>query len=54
VGYDGEHDRITLTHGARSRAGFALGAVLAAEWIAGRSGLHGFDEVLEELVGKSG
>jgi len=54
VGYDGEHDRITLTHGARSRAGFALGAVLAAEWVVGRPGLHGFDEVLEEMLGRSG
>lgn len=50
VGYDGEYDRITLSHGARSRAGFALGAVLAAEWIADRPGLHGFDEVLETLL----
>jgi len=50
VGYDGEFDRITLTHAARSRAGFALGAVLAAEWIADRPGLHGFDEVLEAMV----
>lgn len=50
VGFDGEFDRITLTHGARSRAGFALGAVLAAEWIANRPGLHGFDEVLEAMV----
>jgi 4-hydroxy-tetrahydrodipicolinate reductase len=53
VGYDGEHDRITLTHGARSRAGFALGAVLAAEWVTGRSGLHGFDEVLEAMLDAS-
>ena len=51
VGYDGEPDKITLTHGARSRAGFALGAVLAAEWITGRAGLHGFDEVLEAMLG---
>lgn len=50
VGYDGEYDRITLTHGARSRAGFAQGAVLAAEWIAERPGLHGFDEVLETML----
>jgi len=50
VGLDGEFDRITLTHAARSRAGFALGAVLAAEWIAGRRGLHGFEEVLESML----
>jgi 4-hydroxy-tetrahydrodipicolinate reductase len=50
VGYDGAFDRITLTHAARSREGFALGAVLAAEFLEGRGGLHAFDEVLERLV----
>jgi len=50
VGFDGEYDKITLTHSARDRAGFALGAVLAAEWIAGRQGLHGFADVLESMV----
>jgi 4-hydroxy-tetrahydrodipicolinate reductase len=50
VGFDGVHDSITLTHAARGRGGFALGAVLAAEWIAGRQGLHGFDEVVRDLV----
>ena len=50
VGYDGEHDVITLTHGARSRAGFALGAVLAAEWIVGRRGRHEFNEVLDDRL----
>lgn len=54
VGFDGEFDKITLAHGARGRAGFALGAVLAAEWILGKSGRHGFDEVLEDLVGARG
>lgn len=52
VGFDGEHDCIRLTHAARNRGGFALGAVLAAEWIRGRSGLHDFDAVLEELMRK--
>jgi 4-hydroxy-tetrahydrodipicolinate reductase len=50
VGFDGVHDSITLTHAARGRGGFALGAVLAAEWIAERRGLHGFDEVVRDLV----
>ena len=50
VGFDGVHDRITLTHAARGRGGFALGAVLAAEWVVGRAGLHGFDEVVRDLV----
>lgn len=54
VGFDGEHDAITMEHRARGRAGFALGAVLAAEWVRGRSGVHGFEEVLNELLRKGG
>lgn len=50
VGFDGEFDKITLGHAARSRAGFALGAVLAAEWIIGKKDLHGFEEVLQEKI----
>ena len=50
VGFDGPHDAVTLEHVARGREGFAYGAVLAAEWLRGRRGLHGFDEVLDELV----
>lgn len=46
VGFDSEADTITLTHTARSRKGFALGALLAAKWIEGRTGLHEFQEVL--------
>jgi 4-hydroxy-tetrahydrodipicolinate reductase len=49
VGFDGEHDRITLRHEARGRAGFAAGAVLAGEWVPGKRGLHGFDRVLSDL-----
>jgi len=54
VGFDGLHDCIRLTHAARNRGGFALGAVLAAEWIEGRPGLHTFDAVLEDLLRKGG
>jgi len=50
VGFDGEYDRITLAHGARSRTAFALGAVLAAEWVRGKAGVHGFGEVLRDLL----
>jgi 4-hydroxy-tetrahydrodipicolinate reductase len=53
VGFDSGGDEILLEHRARSRRGFAMGAVLAAEWIAGRSGFHTFDAVLEHL-GRSG
>lgn len=50
VGFEGEHDSIQLTHRARGRAGAALGAVLAAEWLPNRPGIHSFDEVLDALV----
>jgi 4-hydroxy-tetrahydrodipicolinate reductase len=50
---DGEHDRIVLEHGARGRDGFAEGAVLAAEWLCGRRGMHGFDSVLADLTARS-
>jgi len=50
VGFDGPHDAVTLEHVARGREGFADGAVLAAEWLRGRRGLHGFDKVLHDLV----
>ena len=50
VGFDGENDAIVLAHRARGRAGFAAGAVLAAEWVPGRVGLHGFEAVLADLV----
>ncbi|MCQ2093489.1 MAG: 4-hydroxy-tetrahydrodipicolinate reductase [Bacteroidaceae bacterium] len=39
VTYDSEADRIVITHDAHSRKGFALGAVLAAEYTAGHQGL---------------
>jgi 4-hydroxy-tetrahydrodipicolinate reductase len=52
VGFDGEFDRITLSHAARSRAGFALGAVLAAEWLPGKCGLFTFEDVLRDLIAK--
>lgn len=44
--FDSEEDTLTFTHRARSRNGFALGAVLAAEWLPGRPGFHTFEEVL--------
>lgn len=46
VGFDSEADTITLTHTARSRAGFAAGAVLAAELLAGKRGFYEFPELL--------
>jgi 4-hydroxy-tetrahydrodipicolinate reductase len=48
VGFDSEADTITLTHVARSREGFAAGAMLAAEKIVGRHGVYEFSEWLFE------
>jgi 4-hydroxy-tetrahydrodipicolinate reductase len=50
VGFDSSADRILLTHEARSREGFAQGALLAARWIAGRRGVYLFADVLDELL----
>ena len=52
VGFDGPADQITLTHTARSREGFALGALVVAEWIIGKSGFYEFTEVMDEIVGQ--
>jgi 4-hydroxy-tetrahydrodipicolinate reductase len=48
LGFDSEADTLTLTHTARSRAGFADGAVIAAKWIAGRTGFYEFSEIIDE------
>ncbi|HEY5178136.1 MAG TPA: 4-hydroxy-tetrahydrodipicolinate reductase [Terriglobales bacterium] len=42
-------DRIVLTHEAKSRRTFAEGAVLAAEWIAGRTGFYDFKDIFAQL-----
>jgi 4-hydroxy-tetrahydrodipicolinate reductase len=42
-------DRIYLCHDAKSRQGFADGAVRAAEWIAGKKGFYEFKDVWREL-----
>jgi 4-hydroxy-tetrahydrodipicolinate reductase len=50
VGFDSAADQVTLTHMARSREGFAAGALLAARWIIGRKGVYEFSEVIDEVV----
>jgi 4-hydroxy-tetrahydrodipicolinate reductase len=50
VGFDSAADQITLTHMARSREGFAAGALLAAHWIVGRKGIYEFSQVIDELI----
>ena len=50
LGFDSAADQITLTHAARSREGFAAGALLAAKWIVGRKGVFEFSEVFDEIL----
>ena len=44
--FDSEGDTVSLRHDARSRQGFAEGALHAARWVAGRKGLYTFAEVI--------
>ena len=46
VSYDSKIDTINIEHIAHSREGFALGAVIAAEWIIGKSGIYKMKDVL--------
>lgn len=52
VGFDSAADQISLIHMARSREGFAAGALLAARWIVGRKGVYEFSEVIDEVLKK--
>ena len=47
VGFDSEVDTVTITHTARSRAGFAEGTIVAAKWIQDRKGLYGFSQIFQ-------
>jgi 4-hydroxy-tetrahydrodipicolinate reductase len=46
VTYSSEVDKIELGHIAHSRAGFAEGALMAAEWLQGRQGVYGMKDML--------
>lgn len=46
VTYDSIVDSIELKHTAHNREGFALGAVIAAEWLAGKTGIYNMKDVL--------
>ena len=50
LGFDSTADQITLEHVARSREGFAAGALMAAKWIIGRKGVYEFSEVFDEII----
>ncbi|MCS6988485.1 MAG: 4-hydroxy-tetrahydrodipicolinate reductase [Chloroherpetonaceae bacterium] len=48
---DSEFDEITLAHKAKNRYGFAKGALEAAKWIQGRTGVYSIDDFLDEKLG---
>ena len=51
VGFDSSADTIKLKHTARNREGFALGAIMAAEWIQNKRGFYNIDDMMKELIG---
>jgi len=46
ITYDSDVDEISITHIAHSRKGFALGAVVAAEWMKERKGIYGMNDLM--------
>lgn len=50
VGFDSPYDRLSLRHRAKNRRGFAVGALRAAEWLHGRTGLFTLDDVLDDWL----
>jgi len=49
--FDSEFDTLILEHRARSREGFAEGALAAAQWIFGREGFYNINEMMESVIG---
>ena len=46
IGFDSAADTVVLRHTARSREGFARGALKAAQWVVGKKGFHEFGEIV--------
>ena len=51
IGFDSSADTIELKHTARNREGFALGAIMAAEWINGKKGFFEISDMMNEIIG---
>jgi 4-hydroxy-tetrahydrodipicolinate reductase len=49
IRYDSDVDSIEISHAAHNRQGFASGAVVSAEWLAGRKGVFGMNDLLSNL-----
>lgn len=52
VGFDSSSDTIELKHTARNREGFALGAIMAAQWIHKRKGFYSVDDMMKSMMGE--
>ncbi len=50
--FDSAADTIEITHTARNREGFALGAVIAAEWLINKKGFFTIDDVMNDMMNK--
>ncbi|MDE6490390.1 MAG: 4-hydroxy-tetrahydrodipicolinate reductase [Muribaculaceae bacterium] len=50
ITWDSPVDTVTIEHRAKSREGFALGAVMAAEWIQGRRGFFTMDDMMHSIL----
>ena len=50
VGFDSSADTIELKHTARNREGFALGAVMAAQWIQNKKGFYTIDDMMKSII----
>ena len=53
IGFDSAADRVTITHEARNRDGYALGAVKAAEWLVGKTDFYNMDEYIRDIFPES-
>lgn len=49
VKYESDIDDIEITHTAKSRVGFAKGAVIAAEWLVGKKGVYTMSDLLKDV-----
>ncbi len=52
VTLDSQADSIEIKHTARNRSGFALGAVMAAEWMSGKTGFFTVEDFFNDLLSK--
>jgi len=50
VNFESSADIIKLEHEAKGREGFALGAIMAAEWIKGKRGFYSIEDMMQEII----